>query len=564
VHLAAFAEHYTGQNCMSCHTGFALGGHVFGDKAGSSVKEDAEVALKTVNGSEIVLEPSDSNGCFSAPSALVKAGRYLCRIGNLWSRSWHDLPSQAGCNSCHTTGGNGSSERTVSLPKSPKYHTVLPKSNNCMQCHFFPSSQSYAKLKTVAPLNIETSDPSAPASTVTILDVSYPFDPSQYSITALRSDIFNPGHFSMFDVILAVADKNGIDVEYAWDEERKTHFISSINSTAGDYWYQFGYSGGNYERRTIRWDEAWWKPGTKLMTDTWPQLGALKNKYSQEISKEAVSECVVPRVSFNISPSDFNGNPDGSGRISASKTFNDVAVSAHNLRADSTMTPFDCPFRKGVITAVDVLFSLQDQGSLSVVASSYYSRINNAVVGDYYIQQISFPGTDTACASGSQGFTFRTDFSSPQGGVHVPADIHVIHNPDIADWTWTELGNPFYEASEPAHEPYDTSVSAVRFSRSVADDHEAIVRGFNFHEPVVLNRDGRIGLSFNVFEPGRTAGVSIYDGKGRKTAVLFNGKITSAGRKKLDWNAGNVSSGAYFAVMTYGKDRQIRKFVIGK
>lgn len=55
---------------------------------------------------------------------------------------------------------------------------------------------------------------------------------------------FTTGYFSMFDVILAIAGKNNIPLEYSFDSTRMTHFITSLNNISGEYWYRFSNDTG--------------------------------------------------------------------------------------------------------------------------------------------------------------------------------------------------------------------------------------------------------------------------------------------------------------------------------
>ena len=124
---------------------------------------------------------------------------------------------------------------------------------------------AYSELATSGVLAIAPGPPVPPDSRVILpdangVDHTYTFDPRQHSITSVREDIFAPGYFSMFDVILAVAKANGIAVEYSYDATRKTHFIDKLHGVAGKYWYHFSYDTGESGNeisyaQTNRWDE---------------------------------------------------------------------------------------------------------------------------------------------------------------------------------------------------------------------------------------------------------------------------------------------------------------------
>ena len=63
--------------------------------------------------------------------------------------------------------------------------------------------------------------------TVKVGSDRFEFDPTQ--VETVRPDLFNPGHFSVFDVLVHVAKQGGIDLEYHFDESMNTHVIDSID-----------------------------------------------------------------------------------------------------------------------------------------------------------------------------------------------------------------------------------------------------------------------------------------------------------------------------------------------
>lgn len=84
----------------------------------------------------------------------------------------------------------------------------------------------------------------------------YPFDPSQYNITSVRPDIFASGYYSMFDIIVAVAQRNNVPIEYNWDSTRMTHWITKVNNVSGDFWYHFSYDAGSGNSQEIQYKRA--------------------------------------------------------------------------------------------------------------------------------------------------------------------------------------------------------------------------------------------------------------------------------------------------------------------
>ena len=108
--------------------------------------------------------------------------------------------------------------------------------------------------------------------------------------------------------------------------------------------------------------------------------------------------------------------------------FADVAVSAHNIRNDI--------FKPGVITALDILLSLGEQGQLSGLKLTWYDRIMSAdPVDSYWVEQI-----DSDVAFGGCGFVYETgpeEFSGFAGShIHIPLDVRVMVSPEYALWFW--------------------------------------------------------------------------------------------------------------------------------
>ena len=83
------------------------------------------------------------------------------------------------------------------------------------------------------------------------------FDPS--AITTLRLDIFMPGHFSVFDVLVHLADTGVIELEYGFDEELQTHVIQSLRGLS-DWWYDAHYEGGSFDKTEERRQPLHWRP----------------------------------------------------------------------------------------------------------------------------------------------------------------------------------------------------------------------------------------------------------------------------------------------------------------
>lgn len=553
--------HHAGDDCRRCHAAFRVAGTVFATVEARAPAASVPVVLTGTDGGALVLDPTDRWGNFS--STVANAGSYLVRVADRTSRTWHRIPEQGSCNKCHSPQGHdpGAGARLL-----PELHTRLPADNSCAHCHHFPSTMAGVSLKAPGVLNIAATTPPVPGSRVLIGSRALTFDPARHPITSVRPDIFASGFYSMFDVILAVAKENGIAVEYSWDPSRKTHFIEAIDGRRADYWYRFSYDAGSGNqaelglRREYRWDEALWRPGVWIQVTEGEALDELRSAYLREVQREAEQGHVVPLVSISVNPSSYQGNPQGSDRITVTREFRNVRVTPHGTRSAGTAAPYSRPFQPGVATSLDVLLSLRDQGALSLVSSVFYTHFGGHYIDSHYVTALGFPGVGTAHASGRHGFTYTTGNGTPQRMVnnanrtfHITSDIAVLHAPDFSTWVWRELGNPYYESVAP---------SAELLARSVAEDHEAIGRGFSLHAPVVEPGAREAHMSFNVFEPGPVR-LTVRDSVGEVVATLREGPEVDLGVRTLRWCPGSPPDGSLYLVMEYGRDVQVRGFRFG-
>jgi hypothetical protein len=553
--------HHAGSGCQGCHPAFLVAGTVFATAEGKALAPSVAVVLTGADGSSLVLESTDAQGNFA--SAVASPGSYVIRVGDQTSKSWHRIPEHGSCNECHGSVGHnpGGDARLL-----PSLHTRLPVDNQCSHCHHFPATMAGVRLKAQGVLHVAGGAPPVPGSRVRIGTQVHAFDPLRHNISSVRPDIFAPGYFSMFDVILAVAREQGISVEYHWDPSRKTHFIDAIDGRPADYWYRFSYDAGSGNqselglRREYRWDEALWRPGVWIAVTEGEALGEIKAAYLREIQREEAHGPMVPLVTIAINPSAYQGNPPGSNRVTVTREFRDVRVSPHDLRAAGAPGPFSRPFQPGVVTSLDVLLSLRDQGELSLVSSVFYTYLAGKYIDSHYVVALGFPGVGTAHASGRHGFTYTTGNGSWQRMVndanrtfHITADIAVLHAPDFSTWVWRELGNPYYESVAP---------SVAELARSVAEDHEALGRGFNLHRPVVGSGEGEAHISFNLFEPALVR-LTVRDSLGSMVALLEDGFQENLGVQTLRWGPGGTPAGTLYLVMECGGDMQVRRMRFG-
>jgi len=252
--------------------------------------------------------------------------------------------------------------------------------------------------------------------TVQIKDIGeFTFDASQ--VETLRPDIFQPGHFSLFDILFHLDQRGDIQLDYHFDEDMDTHVIDAINGQGG-WWYGAHYSGGWSERNVFRMDTYPYKNGTqiRLFRESEEHLTAIYRTFQDEVARLAGNggQVIIPEVTIE-SPR-------------RAWTFQDVVVTAHDARSDM--------LQPGVVTALDALLSLAEQGELSQIKLTWYERIGTAdPVDTYYVEQIG-----EAEAYGSCGFVYETGpqaFSGFTGShIHIPSDIRVTVSPEYALWFW--------------------------------------------------------------------------------------------------------------------------------
>ncbi|MDY6892428.1 MAG: hypothetical protein SVO26_01760 [Chloroflexota bacterium] len=241
------------------------------------------------------------------------------------------------------------------------------------------------------------------------------FDSSE--VETLRPDIFQPGHFSLFDIVVHLADRGDIDLDYHFDESMDTHVIDTINGM-GEWWYEAYYSNGWREPNAFRMDMYPYKDNTyiRLFQEQSERLVSINHAFQEEVARLSHNSGIV------IIPDVVIESP-GSVR-----TFQDVEVTAHDLR-DDVLHP-------GVVTAMDVVLSLAEQGELSRLKLTWYESIVTAEpVDSYWLEQI-----DEAEAYGSCGFVYEVGarrFSGFTGShIHIPSDVRVIVSPEYGLWFW--------------------------------------------------------------------------------------------------------------------------------
>ena len=239
---------------------------------------------------------------------------------------------------------------------------------------------------------------------------TFTFEPHQ--IVTKRPDIFQPGHFSVFDIIAYLNETGRIVVEYHFDEEMNTYVIDSINGEQA-WWYRVYYDGGWLESNVFRIDHYPVKDKMyiRIFQTSSSEIDAIFSGFRNQVARRKLSEkLIIPEVTMRGSQETF--------------IFKNVTVEAHNLRNDT--------FKNGVITAIDVILSLAEQGKISYDLR-WYAKIAFAEVKDYYVDRINEDEAYGRCGfvyeCGEKRFGFKNH-------IHLPSDIRVLNSPEYMKWFW--------------------------------------------------------------------------------------------------------------------------------
>lgn len=248
---------------------------------------------------------------------------------------------------------------------------------------------------------------------VTVGMETFEFDPEE--VETIRPDIFKPGYFSVFDVLVHISGKGLAELDYHFEESMNTYVIDSLN---GDrfWWYFIFYDGGWREVNYFRMDHYPWKDGTTL--DFYPvtpeRLERTYDVFRREVARreENGGRIVIPKVT--IYGNTFRAE------------FTDVEVVPHDLRSDM--------FQDDVVTAIDVILSLGDGEELTYELMWYESIGRARVVKDYWIQGINGDVGRDRC-----GFVYEAgdeDIGGQGNHIHLPSDIRVLNSPEYVLLFW--------------------------------------------------------------------------------------------------------------------------------
>jgi len=242
----------------------------------------------------------------------------------------------------------------------------------------------------------------------------FSFDPR--SVKTLREDIFQEGHFSIFDVLVHLEREGLVDMEYSFDDKMNTYVISSLDNRES-WWYSAYYDGGWPERSVFRMDHYPYKDKMTLRfaQTTQDYLDSVYETYLDEVQRRNTNggRIVVPRVVIK-------------GR-NETLVFEDFEVSAHNMRDDM--------FKPGVITALDVIISLGEAGAITYDLQWYETLGSAGVVKSYWVNRINEDESYRRCGfvyeAGDEQFRFFRGNHN-----HIPSDARIINSPMYVEFFW--------------------------------------------------------------------------------------------------------------------------------
>jgi hypothetical protein len=246
---------------------------------------------------------------------------------------------------------------------------------------------------------------------------TFAYDASE--VTPLRDDLFIEGHFSIFAILVHLAENNEFTMTYHFDENMNTYVIDDINGIA-HWWYYAFYDGGWREHSVYRMDHYPYKEGItiRFYKGNEETIEAVYETYREEVLRFNVNggKIIIPEVII-----------DGS---STSHTFYDVEVTAHNLRDDI--------YQDGVITAIDVIMTLADLGEITYELQWYDSIGSAEIVRSYWVHAIN-----DDVQHGTTGFVYEAgnwDYYLFDGNhIHIPSDTRIINSPEYVRYFWIGL-----------------------------------------------------------------------------------------------------------------------------
>jgi hypothetical protein len=243
------------------------------------------------------------------------------------------------------------------------------------------------------------------------------------AVQTVRPDLFQEGHFSLFDILVHLKERGDVQLDYHYDESAATHAIDRLDGVGtrprgGQWWYEAHYSNGWYEANVWRMDAYPYKNGSqiRMRVASEERLAAVHRTFQEEVERLARNggQVVIPRIDVQ--------SPAGNW------SYRDVVAEPHDVRVDV--------LQPGLVTALDALLSLKDQGQVGALELTWYERIGTAdPVDSYWVSRF-----ESAQAQGGCGFVYETgpqQFSGFSGAhIHIPADVRAVVSPEYALWFW--------------------------------------------------------------------------------------------------------------------------------
>jgi len=240
---------------------------------------------------------------------------------------------------------------------------------------------------------------------VFIGDDSFFFDSSD--VETLNPDLYNPGHFSMFDVLSHLSQHGLFQLNYHFDISMNTHVIDSINGEP-HWWYLAYYHQGSHEQNIVRMDHYLWKEGAtfKLYKSEPRFLEKMYFLYRDEVTrrKENHGKLILPKIIVR-------------GKTS-SREFKEIEIVPYNMIKDI--------YKEGTTTVLDVLMTLKDQHGLECDIK-WFKKYGKAVINDYWL--ISIDGDRFA---GKAGWAYEVGSFKYWRGLyrpHIPIGSRVLVAP---------------------------------------------------------------------------------------------------------------------------------------
>ena len=246
----------------------------------------------------------------------------------------------------------------------------------------------------------------------------FAFNPAEIETT--RPDIFAAGHFSVFDVVAHLGNRNWFPLIYHYNGCLDTYVIDEIDGRM-NWWYRILTPGGWSEITASRMDVTPYREGTIITLATHPEeyMGRIYDSFAEELLRKSINlgRVIIPEV-----------------RIGTQMHTN-VPVSAHDFR-DDVLQP-------GTVTALDVLLSLAAQNKINRMKLAWYSETcGTGAVESLTVEQIDDGDAiyDEEATPATGGWVYETgarEFSGFKGShTRVPADVRVIVSPEYMTWYW--------------------------------------------------------------------------------------------------------------------------------